>query len=78
MLSLLSELRAAVPEDLAATITVQFAQRPTAPLLDVEEADRYNASLRDLLAQAVRVLPSGAERERVRAYLLDRVQREPG
>lgn len=75
LLALLGELRTSLPEALAADITSRLGS--AAPLLDVAEADRLNAALRDLLAQAVRALPVGADRERIRLYLLDRVEREP-
>lgn len=75
LLALLGALRTSLPEALAADITSRLVC--SAPLLDVAEADRLNAALRDLLAQAVRALPVGADRERIRLYLLDRVEREP-
>lgn len=78
LLALLSDLAPVLPEDLAAAITSHVVLPPPAPLLDVEEADRRNAALRELLARAVRVLPPGAERERVRRHLLERLEREPG
>lgn len=77
LLALLADLRRTLPVDLAAAITSHVGVRAITPLLDVEEADRRNAELRDLLARAVRVIPAGADRERIRVYLLDRVEREP-
>lgn len=75
LLGLLDDLRPALANDLAGEVTAGLGRHE--PTLDLEEADRLNASLRDLLARAVRALPPGKDRERVRRYLLDRVEREP-
>lgn len=75
LLALLQDVAPALPAPLAAEVGARSL--PTPPLLDVEAAEALNASLRHLLAQAVRALPDGAERERIRTCLLDRVEREP-
>ena len=80
LLALLAELAPHLPAPLAAEVKDRCAQRPSAPLLDLQVADEQNAALRELLARSVRALEPAAvaQREQVRTYLLRRVDLDPG
>lgn len=79
MLVLLAELAPDLPAPLSAEVMARCVLTSAEPLLALEAADELNASLRELLSQVLRVLPAAelGHRERIRGYLLERLELEP-